>query len=215
MPTKTRNGADIPVGSDPYALTADLKKGFESANFTIPVTNLTERNALAAKFPNSVLPVGTSIARLDLPGVTETWDGNRWVKSGGIQRAEFTGSIGVLQNEDWGPGPLTFDNPQSVNSTGFSTPERDLVTLPGPGEYAIAGRFRMSVNNTGVAFARLLNQAGSIEYTSADIPVGYATAHLVYPNFYTPVAMTLRFRFRTSTAGTPTLTSRIAITRVG
>lgn len=215
MPAKTRNGVDIPVGSDPYALTADLKRAFESATLTIPVATLAERNALAAKFPNDALPVGLSVARQDLPGVTESWDGTRWVKLGGVQRAEFVGSIGVLVNENWGPGPLTFDNPQSRNSAGFSSPERDLVTLPGPGEYAIAGRFRMSANNTGVAFASLMNEAASTEYTSADIPVGYSTAHLVYPNFYTPTAMTLRFRFRTSTPGTPTLTSRIAISRIG
>ena len=63
----------MPVGSDPYALTADLKKAFESARSIIPVADAAERDALAALFPGGVLPDKTTVARGDLRGALQVW----------------------------------------------------------------------------------------------------------------------------------------------
>lgn len=43
MPTTTANGVLVPVASDAYALTSDLKKMAESASVVISVLNTTER----------------------------------------------------------------------------------------------------------------------------------------------------------------------------
>lgn len=76
MAIQTFNKAQVPVGSDPYALTADLKKMAESLNVTIPVAGATERDALPAVR-------GTRVARLDLPGAPlNTYDDQRgsWIE---------------------------------------------------------------------------------------------------------------------------------------
>ncbi|WNM72806.1 minor tail protein [Arthrobacter phage RedFox] len=68
MAIQTFNKAQVPVGSDPYALTADLKKMAETLNVVIPVAGAAERDALPAVR-------GMRVARLDQPGSpTNTYD---------------------------------------------------------------------------------------------------------------------------------------------
>lgn len=73
MPIKTANDGDAPVGSDPYALTADLKKLAESLKTVIPITDAAELAALPGLFPGGVLPDGTTIRREDLDGQILSW----------------------------------------------------------------------------------------------------------------------------------------------
>ncbi|UXE05371.1 minor tail protein [Arthrobacter phage Renna12] len=68
MAIQTFNKAQVPVGSDPYALTADLKTLAETLNVTIPVADAAERDALPAVR-------GMRVTRLDQPGMpTNTYD---------------------------------------------------------------------------------------------------------------------------------------------
>lgn len=94
MPTTTATGATVPVGSDPYALTADLKKAFESARTIIPVQNLSQRNGLAALFPDSTLPVPTFVSRTDLGQLIQVWDGVGWVAGSGVDIVDLPGVDG-------------------------------------------------------------------------------------------------------------------------
>lgn len=85
MPTTTANESTVPVGSDPYALTADLKKAIEGVRSIIPVASTAERDGLAALF-GGTLPVPTWIQRTDLNGEPlYQWDGSAWLLPAGAQ----------------------------------------------------------------------------------------------------------------------------------
>lgn len=90
MPTNTANGGTVPVGSDPYALTADLKKSIESVRSIIPISSAAAQTNLPTVF-GGTLPVPTYIERTDLPGrPIYTWDGSAWLLPGG--------ALGVLKS---------------------------------------------------------------------------------------------------------------------
>lgn len=72
MPTTSKNGATVPVGSDPYALTADLLKMMESAGLVYPVANAATRDAIPSP------ATGMVVQRLDRFGALEYWDGDSW-----------------------------------------------------------------------------------------------------------------------------------------
>ncbi|WP_104164659.1 hypothetical protein [Arthrobacter sp. SX1312] len=144
MPAKTRNRVEIPVGSDPYNLTADLKNAFESALLTVPVENAAARDALAALFPNNTLPLNLSVARADLPGLIETWTGARWISNSGAIHLEIARTAGVnLANSLWGPGTpseLTagVNGGASRNPSQFSFPVNNMVEVALEGIYALS-----------------------------------------------------------------------------
>lgn len=74
MPIDTKNGARVPVGSDPYALTKDMKIAFESAGLVYPVPAKAVRDAIPAP------SLGMTVRRMDLPGAPfDHWDGDKWV----------------------------------------------------------------------------------------------------------------------------------------
>ncbi|WPM94345.1 hypothetical protein VG1_CDS0021 [Arthrobacter phage Cupello] len=75
MPTTTKNGAAVPVGSDPYALTADLLKMMESAGLVYPVPD--QATMLAIPSPNT----GMVVLRRDV-GTYMHYDGTEWVDTG-------------------------------------------------------------------------------------------------------------------------------------
>ncbi|QGZ16912.1 minor tail protein [Arthrobacter phage LittleTokyo] len=75
MPIQTRNKTTVPVNSDPYALTADIKTAVEGLNAPIPVADQAERDALPLPFE------GMKVVRLDLAGVEETYIGGSWTQT--------------------------------------------------------------------------------------------------------------------------------------
>jgi len=85
MPTLTVTKAQVPVGSDPYALTADLKKMMETASLVVPVANQAERDGLADKFPTKQLPVPFLITRADLGQQIQVWNGTQWLAGSGVE----------------------------------------------------------------------------------------------------------------------------------
>ncbi|UXE05167.1 minor tail protein [Arthrobacter phage Jamun] len=72
MPIQTVNKTSVPVGSDPYALTADLKKTVEGLRTIIPVADKAERDALPSPFE------GMTVERSDLNGALEVFTGGAW-----------------------------------------------------------------------------------------------------------------------------------------
>jgi len=73
------NGIEVPTNSDTYKLTEDLAKMGSTAHVIIPVNSATERNGLAALYPDGVLPVPTYVNRMDVTGhPIEVWDGTGW-----------------------------------------------------------------------------------------------------------------------------------------
>ncbi|AYN58777.1 minor tail protein [Arthrobacter phage Polka] len=72
MAIQTFNKTQVPVGSDPYALTADLKTLAEGLNVVIPVSSAAERDALPDPYE------GMTVTRLDRNGDFETYRGGAW-----------------------------------------------------------------------------------------------------------------------------------------
>ncbi|AYN56836.1 minor tail protein [Arthrobacter phage Andrew] len=71
MAIQTFNKTTVPVGSDPYALTADLKKLAEGLNVIIPVATVAERDAL-------VPFEGMTVSRLDQKGQLDRYINGAW-----------------------------------------------------------------------------------------------------------------------------------------
>lgn len=147
MPTNTANGGTTPVGSDPYALTADLKKAIESVRSIIPIASAEQLAALPGLFPGGVLPVPSYVQRQDLYSEPVfRWDGVGWKQITGTQYAEFTFS-GI--NQTGGNGavfdPLVLDTARSknhefchVNANG------DAVVIDDGGAFVIASQINPS-----------------------------------------------------------------------
>ncbi|UVK62559.1 minor tail protein [Arthrobacter phage TaylorSipht] len=72
MPIQTVNKTSVPVGSDPYAITADLKKAVEGLRTVIPVANQAERDALPSPFE------GMTVERTDQGGALEVYTSGAW-----------------------------------------------------------------------------------------------------------------------------------------
>ncbi|QOI67665.1 minor tail protein [Arthrobacter phage Orcanus] len=83
MPIQTVNKTSVPVGSDPYALTADLKKTVEGLRTVIPVANQAERDALPSPFE------GMTVERTDLNGALEVYTSGAWPAAPGVQYFGF------------------------------------------------------------------------------------------------------------------------------
>lgn len=209
MPTTRNNGIVVPINSDAYNPTADMATMADSANVVIGVANQAARDAIPSPVAGK-----TTVARADLGGVIEIWNGTYW--SRGIQHAEFTGSTAPTINTAWGPGPLSFDNANSANGGVFTSPANDKIALPGPGLYCIHIRYQTSVNVSGTTWVTIVNDNNTVTYTSADIQAGVASGAVMLPNFYATAAQNIRFIWYSS--GTPTgytLTSRVRIDRLG
>lgn len=104
MPTTTANGIVVPVSTDAYALTTDLKKLAESARLVIPVANATERaSAIAALVAASIGPSSSRpiyFDRADIPGdckLERTTDGATFVRVAGAD----TGWVAQTMAAGW------------------------------------------------------------------------------------------------------------------
>lgn len=218
MPTKTRNGVNVPVNSDPYNLPQDMKNAFESANLMIPVVNLAERNALASKFPTNTLPVGTQVARLDLPGLTETWAGNRWFSNTGAIHLEldFAAPINIASSL-WGPGSPAemtagINQTASRNQSQFSFPKNNEIKVALAGLYAISWAITGFSKPSGGLILISKDASGQI-LASKSIGTGSFDITAERPSVYLAANTVLQFNFRTSEA----ITCRhlLSITKLG
>lgn len=203
-----QNGIPVPTNSDTYNPTKQLEDAFNAADVVIRVPSQSARDALDKRD-------GMAVARMDLGGKIEVWDEdlNRW--SVGIQRTEFTGSVGIQQNVNFGSGALTRDTGQTVYGTAITSPGNDLITLPGPAEYAIHIRFRIDAPAAGQTFFSLRWNDTGFEIDSDDLEVGRAAGSISIPNLYAPANRTLKLFFFTGAPTGTTLTTRVRISRVG
>lgn len=88
MTAQTYNGATVPVGSDGWNPVKHVKEGFETAGLIVSVANEAERDALKDFAPGGVLPVPTTVVRMDVPSYPlEIWDGTTWNRQ--IQSSTF------------------------------------------------------------------------------------------------------------------------------
>lgn len=217
MPAKTRNGVTTPVGSDPYNLTADLKKAFESALLTVPVEDLAARNALAALFPNNTLPLNLSVARADIPGLIETWTGTRWISNSGSIHLELARQAGAnIANSLWGPGTPTeltagVDQDASRNASQFSFPVNNQIEVAQEGLYALSWAvtdFSSGANGFITIRKDATNQVLAQKALSSTFDV---TAER--PSIHLTAGERVRFNFQTTTA----VSSKhlISVTKIG
>ncbi|WP_394253627.1 hypothetical protein [Arthrobacter pityocampae] len=219
MPAKTRNGVDFPVGSDPYNLTPDMKKAFESANLTIPVTNKAARDGLASQFPGNTLPVNQRVARGDIPGLIETWTGTRWISNAGAIHLEldFAAPINIA-NSPWGPGSPSqmtagINQDASRNPSQFSFPSNNQVKFAIEGLYALSWAVTdfsrqaggLILINKGANGGQIL-ASKSIGVGSSDITAERPSAHLLAGQIVT-------FSFRTTEA--VSCRHLLSITKIG
>lgn len=203
-----QNGIQVPTNSDEYSPTEQIAGAFDQANVVIPVASQAARDALVKRD-------GMPVARLDLGGIVEVWDADLAVWSIGIQRTEFTGSVGITTNTNWGSGALTRDTDQTRYGTAITSPGNDLITLPGPADYAIHIRVRIDAPAAGVTFFSLRWNDGGSEIDSADIEVGRATGTVSIPTLFVPTTRTLKLYFFSGAPTGTILTTRARIKRVG
>lgn len=205
------NKATTLAGSDGWSLTPDVGKALDTANVVVPVASAAERNGLT---PPGGKYAAMAAGRQDLGGLIEVYDGaGNWTR--GIQHSEFTGSTAPTGGASWGTGPLTRDTGQDRNGGIFTSPANDKIALPAVGLYAIRARVQMSVNATGTTWVAITNDANTFTYTSYDIQPGNATGPVSIPNFLAQTAQNLRIVFYSTTATGYTLTSRVAVSRIG
>lgn len=99
-----QNGAEVPTNSDTYKLTEHLAKMGNTLNVVIPVPTQSVRDGLTGKYP------GMTVARLDLGGRLETYNGSGWITQGPY--AEYANQAllnsPVVMNGQLGPFYQTF-----------------------------------------------------------------------------------------------------------
>lgn len=178
---------------------------YAAAGAPVPVSSQAERDALTAY-------VGLTVARGDLGGILETWDGSAWTR--GIQSAGFTGSTAPTSGASWGPGPLTVDSANSRFAGSIVSPSNDRVALPDVGLYIFRVRVVMSVPATGTTWFAITNDTNTVTYASFDIQPGNATGEREFTHLAL-AAKNLRVVFFSTTATGYTLTSTVAAHRIG
>lgn len=203
-----QNGIPVPTNSDDYNPTDQIADAFNAADVVIRVGNESARDALVKRD-------GMAVARTDLGGVIEVWSAtlNAWTI--GNIHTEFTGSVGIQQNTNFGSGALTRDTGQTVFGTSITSPGNDLITLPGPAKYSIHIRFRIDVPAVGDTFMSLRWNDNSSEIDADDIIAGKAAGTITVPNLYVPATRTLKLFFFTGAATGTILTTRARISREG
>lgn len=204
-----QNGIPVPTNSDTYNPTQQLAEAFDAADVLIRVPSKAARDSLVKRD-------GMAVARMDLGGLVEVWDAdlNEW--SIGIQHTEFTGSTGLEPAKDWGPGPLTRDTTHTRYGEDVTSPDRDLIFLPGKRMYAIHIRLRLNAGAQGQTFMSLRWNDNNQELDSDDIFAGAAAAKISIPNLYVPADRTLKIYFYSSSTPLGTIiNTRARITRNG
>lgn len=173
MPIQTRNKTTVPVNSDPYALTADIKTAIEGLNAPIPVADEAERDGLPLPFE------GMQVVRLDAEGMIETYLGGDWQPTAVDISTFGTGITPLTGNHKprlWRTGPIVhmFGAVQIVTGGSLSnlcTPPANWVPASGATMFigtAVTNNgdgFELTISNGVVAVPSGYN-IGSIELNS-------------------------------------------------
>jgi hypothetical protein len=210
MPQTLYNGAVVPVPSDAYALTDDMKKLCLSLNIPIPVTNQSARDGLAALAPSGVLPVGTIVVRKDQSMFVEKWDGANWKTSG---HCEWTRNNQVVPtNSPWGVGALTLDASKTTDSAFVTHPAGDQLKFRDAGVYSITLTAAADAALTGRSFVEIQSGGAAIVRSVAS---GEDRGAATIPNYRAAANEILIFDMLQNSGSNRTVDFRIRITRVG
>jgi hypothetical protein len=204
-----QNGIPVPTPSDTYNPTEQLADAFGAADVVIRVPSQAARDGLTKRD-------GMAVSRMDLGGLIEVWDAdiNEW--SIGIQHTEFTGDTGLEPAKPWGPGPLTRDTTQTRYGTDVTSPDRDLIFMPGKRMYAIHIRLKLGAGAVGQTYLSLRWNDTGQELDSDDILPGASAARISIPNLYVPADRILKVYFYSASTPLGTnITTRIRVTRNG
>ena len=152
MSTQSKNGATVPVGSDPYALTADLLKMMESAGLVYPVPDAA--TMLAIPSPTT----GMVVERLDRYGELWKWDGDSW---DAIYSLPPFGHMGVTSGFNPGnQGPVPMSAAQVLLGGMTFDDAADALVVPRDGLYEINGKIYSSGGQQGLVMMQILLNGG-------------------------------------------------------
>lgn len=143
MPTTSKNGATVPVGSDPYALTADLLKMMESAGLVYPVASAAVRDAIPS--PGT----GMVVSRLDRLGSLEYWDGDSWEPINPLPPFGHMGKTNGFTGGNANPVPM--DAAQVLRGGMTFSNADDALVVPRDGLYNLRAKGYTSGGSGGNA----------------------------------------------------------------
>lgn len=154
MPITLTNGATVPVGSDPYNLTADLLKLAKSLNLPIIVNNVQDRDNLPDKYD------GMTVIRNDFGGIQQIYNAGTWFGSRSVSSAFTVPGVAALESVS-----VDISYPPNV----FPPTPRPTVTPP-------SSRLTASVTDmTATGFRAVFANS-----TSAASSPGLAVWHAIY-----------------------------------
>jgi hypothetical protein len=204
------SGAEVPTNSDPYNLTADLRKMALSLTMPIAVMNVSARNALQNEAPGGVFKVGQPIIRRDQSMLTEIWDGAGWVT--GKPHTEWSSNgivVGTAATID--VGALTQDAAKTTDSAFVTHPQAGALRFRDAGTYAITFTGVASALMTGRSFLEI-QAAGGVVYRS--IVTGEDRGYVSIANYRAAANELMVFDAYHNSGAARTLGFRIAVTRV-
>jgi hypothetical protein len=203
------NGAEVPTNSDPYNLTADLRKLALSLNIPIPVMNQSERDGLAALY-GAPLKVGTTVYRRDQSMLTEKWNGTSWGNAGHSEWYRTGQSVPTITT--WGVGALTQDAAKTTDAAFVTHPANDQIKFRDAGLYAISFTAKAPGGVTGRSFVEFQSGGEAIVRAKMD---GEDRAAAAIPNYRAAANEVIVFDVYHSSGADRTYDFRIRITRVG
>lgn len=163
MPIQTATKATVPVGSDPYAPTADMKRLSETTRSVISISSPGERAGLPALFPGGVLPIPTVIARMDLGGAFQLWDGTNWLTPSLRKHAEFTVTANPTGGANWGPTVPVVDPDRTFNNSFVVPDGASRLKLTEVGVFSVKVKYGSGAA-PGVFYASIKNSTDTEVY---------------------------------------------------
>jgi len=161
--SQTRYNRVVTITNDEtYDLAGHMARMADSINPVIRVANQAERDGLAALAPGGVLPIPTTVARADLLGALEVWDGTRWVTDQRTRRKFVPGTAtGALAPAD---GWINIAAPYTVPANPFGTGV--------PYEIEVQAQSAPTNGTNGVTAMRALYNAATADGGQAQTPAG-------------------------------------------
>lgn len=207
MTAQTANKATVPTGSDGWKITDHIKQAIETARTVVPVANKAERDGLAALFPGGVIPVGTTVCRLDRKSSLEPWNGSNWVPGPLGELASVTNAgnntVGVALNN-------------LLEATVYVEPNRIIeikAAIDGKSSMdAMFVSYTLAYGGTGVGGTPL--RTSTVRYTTTNLGEGFEFSARLVAGGGGPVRFNLQGQVTVPDTGGQTMTSTAGNTRL-